>query len=174
VPEGLSARSFLLERLVEPLGIGGACLMRDASGTEAARVENELAVAGADLVVHGIGVNGHLGFNEPGSTFDSRAREVDLHESTIRSKRGEFGDGPPKRGCTLGLEVLLGAPRSLLLATGDHKRRALERALYRPVSRAMPASGLRLGGDVTVIADSAAQPDAAGAAARVVAVGAHR
>jgi glucosamine-6-phosphate deaminase len=185
VSDAQSARSFLVQRLVEPLGIQGACLMRDASGEEAARVERELAAAGADLVVHGIGVNGHLGLNEPGSAFDSRARAIALHDATVRSKRGQFGDGPlPNRGCTLGLRVLLGAPRSLLLATGAHKRRALEGALYGPVSLAVPASGLRLRGDVTVIADltalprtqrgSAAHPDAAGAAARMVAVGAHR
>jgi glucosamine-6-phosphate deaminase len=159
VPASLSARSFLLERLIEPLSVRSACLMGDASRSEAARVERELAAAGPDLVVHGIGENGHLGFNEPGSAFDSIAREVRLHDATVRSKSGQFGAGPPPvRGSTLGLGVLLGAPRSLLLATGAHKRSALERALYRRVSLAVPASGLRLRGDVTVILDATALP----------------
>jgi mannose-1-phosphate guanylyltransferase/6-phosphogluconolactonase/glucosamine-6-phosphate isomerase/deaminase len=159
VSEAMSARSFLSARLLEPLGIRRACLMRDASRAEGLRVERELARAGVDLVVHGLGENGHLGLNEPGSAFDSRARDVLLHDETRRSKQGQFGGGAaPARGLTLGLGTLLGAPQSLLLATGAPKRSALERALFHPVSQEVPASGLRHAARVTVVADCAALP----------------
>jgi glucosamine-6-phosphate deaminase len=159
VPEALSARSFLAAHLVDPLGIRRVRLLREATAGEVGRVEEELVAAGPDLVIHGMGENGHLGLNEPGSPFDGAAREVALDEDTRRSKRGQLaGLEPPAHGLTLGLGVLLGAPRSLLLATGEHKRRALERALFRPASPAVPASGIQLRGRVTVIADRAALP----------------
>lgn len=158
VPEALTAQRFLTERLLTPLGIRRACLMRDATLAEAQRVERELIGAGADLMLHGLGENGHLGLNEPGSAFDCGAREVALDDDTRRSKRGQFGETPPARGATLGLAALLGAPRTLVLATGAHKRRALERALFAPRSEALPASGLQLRDGVTVIADAEALP----------------
>jgi mannose-1-phosphate guanylyltransferase/6-phosphogluconolactonase/glucosamine-6-phosphate isomerase/deaminase len=159
VPEAVTARRFLSTHLVEPLGIRSACLLRDTSYAEGRRVEQELARAGPDLVIHGIGENGHLALNEPGSAFDSTAREVVLTEETREAKRGSLGaHAPPTRGLTLGLGALLAAPRSLLLATGAHKRRALERALFEPVGPDLPASGLRLRPShrVTVIADRTA------------------
>lgn len=65
-------------------------------------------------------------------------------------------------GATLGLRALLAAPRSLLLATGAHKRRALAAALFSAPSPAVPASGLQRGGRVTILADTAALPPICG------------
>jgi mannose-1-phosphate guanylyltransferase/6-phosphogluconolactonase/glucosamine-6-phosphate isomerase/deaminase len=151
VAEPLAARTFLRERLVEPLGIGRAVLMSDASSAVARSVERELLEARPDLVVHGMGENGHLGLNEPGSPFDVLSGEVVLEEETRRAK-----GLASRRGATLGLGALLAIPRALLLVTGAHKRRALERALFGPATPAVPASGLQLRGRVTVIADAAA------------------
>lgn len=162
LPEALTARAFLQTHLLDPLGIRRARFFHgtDPSSAEARSLERALVAAGPDLVIHGLGENGHLGLNEPGSSFDAEARAVALSEDTRRSKRGQFGGlEPPLRGVTLGLGALLDAPRSLLLATGDHKRTALRRALFGPISRDVPASGVRLRGRVTVIADRAALPD---------------
>lgn len=158
VPEALTARRFLEERLLAPLGVGRAHLMRDASAGEAERVECALLARGADLVLHGLGENGHLGLNEPGSPFDSAAREVELAAETRRAKRDAHGGVDLARGVTLGLSALLAAPRSLLLVTGAHKHRALAAALFAAPSPAVPASGLQRGGRVTILADAAAFP----------------
>jgi mannose-1-phosphate guanylyltransferase/6-phosphogluconolactonase/glucosamine-6-phosphate isomerase/deaminase len=150
----LTARHFLVHRLIEPLGIVRHTLMRDASSATATRVERELLARGPDLAIHGIGENGHLGLNEPGSPFDTVAREVTMSEESRRAKKLLSS-----RGCTLGLGALLAVPRSVLLVTGAHKRRALHDALFRPATPDVPASGLQLHGSTTVIADRAALSD---------------
>ena len=148
-----TSRHFLMHRLIEPMGILRHTLMGDASSATAARVERELLARGPDLVLHGIGENGHLGLNEPGTPFDSLGREVAIHEETRRAKGVSSS-----RGCTLGLGILLGVPRTVLLVTGAHKRAALHGALFRPATPESPASGLQLHGATTVIADRAALP----------------
>jgi mannose-1-phosphate guanylyltransferase len=149
-----TARHFLMHNLIEPLGIRQHTLMRDASSATAAHLEHALLAAGPDLVLHGIGENGHLGFNEPGSSFDCVSRVVTLREETRRAV-GEKAS----RGCTLGLGALLAVPRCILVATGAHKRHALHAALFGPAAPDLPASALQLRGMTTVIADRAAFPD---------------
>ena len=161
VPEALTARRFLEEHLLGPLGVGRAHLLHGASAAEGDRVERALLAAGADLVVHGLGENGHLGLNEPGTPFDAVAHEVSLAAETRRAKRDQLDGLDLRRGLTLGLGALLGAPRSLLLASGAHKREALGAALFAAPTRAVPASGLQRGGRVTVIADAEALPRSA-------------
>jgi mannose-1-phosphate guanylyltransferase len=150
-PADRTARHFLMHHLIEPLGIRRHTLMRDASSGAAAGVERALLAAEPDLVLHGIGENGHLGLNEPGSRFDCGTRSVALSEETRQAKGAWVS-----RGCTLGLGVLLAVPRGILMATGAHKRRALRAALYGPATPEVPASGLQRQGVTTVIADGAA------------------
>jgi len=109
---------------------------------------------GVDLLVAGIGPNGHVAFNEPGSSIDSRTRIVDLAESTLAGMRAVFEEAElPRRAVTVGLATILEAGRILLLASGASKKRALAGMLEGPVSSANPASALRLHPDLTVIAD---------------------
>ncbi|MBX5475992.1 MAG: glucosamine-6-phosphate deaminase [Clostridia bacterium] len=126
-----------------------------------AHFEAELAAAGGlDLAVLGLGVNGHLGFNEPGSPFDAPARIVRLRPETVRVNRHywkDAGEDTPHYGVTLGLRTLFAARRVILLASGEHKAAALARALEGPVTPDVPASGLRRArGEVIVVADRAA------------------
>jgi glucosamine-6-phosphate deaminase len=112
--------------------------------------ENKLADRGGiDLVVHGIGVNGHLGFNEPGSSRWSAGRVVRLAEST----RARNPEANLKCGVTMGMRTLLGARESILLASGLLKASAVNAALEGPISDTCPASLLRLGPRTTLIFD---------------------
>jgi glucosamine-6-phosphate deaminase len=114
-------------------------------------------VGNLDLAVLGIGVNGHLGFNEPGSAFDSRTRIVELADSTIQTMQQSFTpDEMPRRAITIGLGTIMDTRRILLLASGTNKAAVLARALNGPVSVDMPASILQKHPNVTVIADSEA------------------
>ena len=124
---------------------------------EARRLSAAIAAAGGlDVVVLGIGINGHLAFNEPGSTADSPARLVRLEAATRLSAEAAFGLDPPAEGLTLGLGELLAARRVVLLASGERKAAIVARALSGAVDTACPASFLQLHRAVTVVLDSAA------------------
>jgi glucosamine-6-phosphate deaminase len=109
---------------------------------------------GLDLVVLGLGTNGHIAFNEPGSPLDSRTRIVQLAESTLETMQDKFSrEELPRRAITMGLATILDANRILLLAAGASKAPAFRRMLTGDVSPDIPASALRLHENVTVIAD---------------------
>jgi glucosamine-6-phosphate isomerase len=112
---------------------------------------------GFDLVVLGIGVNGHLGMNEPGSSPDSETRRVDLHESTVQSSARYFGHtNLPTWGLTVGLRALLGAKEVWVLARGTVKARIVHDTLSGDVGRANPASLLRHHANAWLFLDNAA------------------
>lgn len=119
-----------------------------------AKIDNE---GGLDVVVLGLGINGHIGFNEPGSSHDSEARIVNLAESSVVSNREWFrGEFAPRQGATTGIKTILAARRILLLAFGAHKRGAVHAMLRGPQSLDCPASFLQNHPDTTVILDSEA------------------
>src|SRR5438552_6878274 len=91
------------------------------------------AAGGIDLLVLGVGLNGHIAFNEPGSALTSRTRIVDLAPETV---------APVRRGITMGIATILESRRILLLASGSSKREIVRRALEEPVHESMPASAL--------------------------------
>jgi glucosamine-6-phosphate deaminase len=127
--------------------------------SESARYEQAIREAGGiDLLVVGIGTNGHVAFNEPGSKFTSRTRPVDLAPETVASARQYFASeaATPRRAITVGIATILDARRILLLAVGSGKSNAVARAIQGPVSELMPASALQFHADVTVILDEAA------------------
>jgi glucosamine-6-phosphate deaminase len=105
------------------------------------------AAGGIDLMVLGVGLNGHIAFNEPGSDFASRTRVVDLAPETM---------APVRRGITMGVATILEARRILLLVSGAPKREIFRRAFEEPVRESLPASALQLHPNLTVVADKAA------------------
>jgi len=125
---------------------------------ESERYEKAIHGAGGlDLLIVGIGANGHIAFNEPGAAFDSRTRAVDLAPETMSNAKQYFGtDSVPARAITMGIGTMLEARRILLLAAGASKADAVDRALRGPVSRDVPASALQLHPRVIVILDEAA------------------
>jgi glucosamine-6-phosphate deaminase len=114
-------------------------------------------LGGMDFLVSGIGVNGHVAFNEPGSPFDSRTRLVQLADSTVDLIRPNFSEGDlPRHGVTMGLATIFEARRILMIASGSTKADILARALTGDVTPEVPASLLQRHPNLTVIADEEA------------------
>ena len=113
---------------------------------------------GFDLVILGIGMNGHIGFNEPFSVRRSRTRLCTLDPITRRGVASDFfgEDNVPTQALTVGLSGILSARRILLLAIGEHKSKIVLETLERPVSDRVPASYLQEHGDVRVLLDAPA------------------
>jgi glucosamine-6-phosphate deaminase len=125
----------------------------------AKRYEDEIAgCGGLQLAVLGIGGNGHIAYNEPGSPSDSRTRVVQLTPESVEQAAGYFdGASVPTMAMTVGVGTLLEARAIVLIAAGAAKQDILHAALKGPLSADVPASWLRLDAErVTVIADEAA------------------
>lgn len=136
-----SLAAYLQGEVAEPLGIGEFATFHDAHGLPARTLRAHEALAlSADLVVHGIGRNGHLGFNEPPSGPAEASRRVWLDPRTCRDN----GMAAQRlRAVTLGTAVLLTARHTLLLARGAAKAAAVAGAVQGPMSRRCPASWLQ-------------------------------
>jgi glucosamine-6-phosphate deaminase len=100
---------------------------------------------GIDLCILGIGTNGHIAFNEPGSSFLSRTRVVDLDEQTIQDNSRFFGsvDDTPKQAITMGLGTIMESKKIVLMANGKHKLNILKVAMNGEVTEDVPASILQ-------------------------------
>jgi glucosamine-6-phosphate deaminase len=132
---------------------------------ECERYERAIREAGGvDLCVLGIGRNGHIGFNEPGASFASRTRVVQLAESTRKVNATDFeGDRAPECAISAGMATISESRRVLLLASGENKARAVAAAVEGEVSEEVPASALRNHPDAEFLVDR----DAASALGRV-------
>jgi glucosamine-6-phosphate deaminase len=112
---------------------------------------------GFDLVLLGIGLNGHLGMNEPGSPVDCPTRRVELHESTVQSSARYFAhQNLPRWGLTVGLKALLGAKEVWLLAKGPAKATIVSKTLRGEIATSNPASLLRRHPNAWLFLDAAA------------------
>ena len=116
------------------------------------------SVGGIDLQLLGIGGNGHIGFNEPGSAFESLTHCVALKEDTIKANARFFEtmDDVPKYAYTMGIKNIMSAKKVLLLASGKNKAKAVYESFFGPIVPGVPASVLQLHNDVIVIADEEA------------------
>lgn len=117
-----------------------------------------IADGGLDLVVLGLGVNGHVGLNEPGSGPETVTRVVTLTEVSRRASLHYGVARPPTWGITVGMRTILAAREIWLLVTGRHKRPVLDRVLHGPVTLDLPASLLRAHDRVLCWADGDAVP----------------
>jgi len=126
---------------------------------EAEAYEARITAAGSiDLQLMGIGTNGHIGFNEPGSALTSQSRVVPLARETRATNRRYFDSDAdvPTLAITMGIATILAARACLLLATGTAKAQAVAAMAMGEIGPACPASALRLHGDATVLLDPAA------------------
>ena len=100
---------------------------------------------GIDLCILGIGTNGHIAFNEPGSAFDSLTRVVDLDEQTIEDNSRFFDsiDEVPKQAITMGLATIMKSNKIVLMVNGDSKLNILNVAMNGEVTKKVPASILQ-------------------------------
>ncbi len=152
---------MITREVVEPLGLNpdhvftprgtGANLTGAGSEYEAMITE----AGGVDLQILGIGSNGHVGFNEPGSSLASDTRIKALAEKTRADNARFFGslEEVPTHGITQGLGTILRARRLVLLAFGSNKAQAVAAALEGPVSSAVPGSVIQQHPRATVIFD---------------------
>lgn len=108
-----------------------------------------------DFQLLGLGVNGHIGFNEPGTPFSSRTHVVELDESTRNANAHFFASGweVPSRAISMGIETIMESKEILLLASGEKKADAVARLLDGEISEQFPASILHTHKNVTIIAD---------------------
>jgi glucosamine-6-phosphate deaminase len=129
------------------------------SEVECERYEETIAASGGlSLLLLGIGVNGHVGFNEPGETLTARTHRVTLVESTRLENAGVFGGVArvPREGLSIGMGTILRAEMIVLIATGERKANAVAAMLRGPLTTHVPASFLQLHRRVEVYLDRAA------------------
>lgn len=127
---------------------------------ECAAYEAAIARAGGvDLFIGGVGRNGHIAFNEPGSALDSRTRKVDLTPSTIKANARFFLNDPqkvPHQALTVGLGTVMEAREILILAGGAHKAQAIRALAEMQPTTDWPVTALRAHPNATILADEAA------------------
>ncbi|MHC2999520.1 glucosamine-6-phosphate deaminase [Microbacterium sp. HJ5] len=159
-----SYRSVITREVVEPLGLDPARIrVPDGSleGIEHAGDDYERAIAeagGVDLQILGIGTDGHIGFNEPGSSFASLTRVKTLTEQT-REDNARFFDSihdVPRHCITQGLGTIMRARHLVMLAFGAGKADAVAAAVEGPLTASLPGSAIQLHPHVTVFLDEAA------------------
>lgn len=128
--------------------------------TEADAYNKLLAENKINLQLLGIGSNGHVGFNEPGTPFDSITSEVNLVQSTIDDNARLFFDGNkdlvPKTAISMGIANINAAEKILLLGFGDGKANAMKALIEGPMTTDLPASALKEHPNFTIILDKAA------------------
>ena len=120
---------------------------------------NALANTTIDIQVLGIGSNGHIGFNEPDTPFDSLTHIVDLKESTIKDNARFFDNDiskVPTQAITMGIENVMEAKKILLMASGLNKANAIQATVMGVVTEHVPASVLRNHPDVIIVIDEEA------------------
>jgi glucosamine-6-phosphate deaminase len=123
-----------------------------------------LEQGGIDLQILGIGANGHIGFNEPGTSFSSKTHIVQLSPSTIEANARFFDtiEQVPTRAITMGIATIMQSKEILLLVSGKRKQEALYQLLHGDLSENFPASILKTHPSVTIIADEAAMMSGVG------------
>jgi glucosamine-6-phosphate deaminase len=127
---------------------------------ECARFERAIAVLGGiDLVVLGIGANGHIGFNEPSAALQARTHRGRLQPGTRAANAALFGGDVtrvPEEALSMGMATILRSRAVVLMATGASKADAVEAMLRGPITTLLPASFLQLHAGVTVMVDRSA------------------
>lgn len=111
-----------------------------------------------DVQILGIGTNAHIGFNEPGTAFDSTTHKVELTKDTIEANKRYFKSDKdvPRYAYSMGIKSIMSAKKIILIAYGENKAQAIADTVYGPVTEAVPSSILQRHDDVTLILDKEA------------------
>jgi galactosamine-6-phosphate isomerase len=163
-----TCEAYLRARLLAPCGIPGERYLAFDSeapdpARECARVGRELSSwGGIDLLLLGLGLNGHLGLNEPADRLEPGPHVAELAEETRHHPMLQAHGATARQGLTLGIEDLLTARVGFLLVSGAHKRRILRAALTQPPSPRLPGSLLRRRAAFSCLCDLDAAGDLAG------------
>lgn len=110
-------------------------------------------MGGLDLTILGIGTNGHIAFNEPGSPFDSKTRIVDLDKQTIEDNARFFNsiEEVPTKAITMGLDTIMKSKEILLIAQGKKKLDIIQKAMFGDITEDIPASILQKHDNLTIL-----------------------
>ena len=113
---------------------------------------------GIDMQLLGLGRNGHIGFNEPGGSFEKETHCVALSQNTIDANKRFFAreEDVPRHAYTMGIRSIMQARRILVIVSGESKAEAVKKAFFGPVTPEVPASVLQLHNNVIVVGDEAA------------------
>ncbi len=128
----------------------------DDLDAEVAEYRSSVLAAGLDLTVLGLGSNGHIGLNEPGSTADSITRRALLHPDTKASMTAYGGDSSTDWGLTLGIDEIMASREIWLIVTGASKAKIVQEVLEGPITPDRPASLLRDHPNARALVDDAA------------------
>lgn len=163
LPDGhpSSFKHYIRTHVVKPMGLHEDQIAFPPAHAKEAGEHYEQSLkesGGVDLQLLGIGTNGHVGFNEPGSTKNSRTRKVKLTEETIAANREQFVDGKiPVEALSMGIGTILEAKNLVMLATGKSKADAIKYLLNHHDDTTCPATFLKDHPHFTLVLD----PDAA-------------
>ena len=156
----LSCEHSIRQQLITPLGISTFKSFGLESGNvpeEFKDIQDYLNEEGPiDLFILGMGLNGHLGFNEPAETLSPRIHKAKLTETTLRQHKLESIENRPEYGLTLGMSDILQAKQIILLVNGSHKKEAMARLLRKEIDTQFPASFLWLHPNVQCFCDKLA------------------
>ena len=133
--------------------------MEPDSEKECRRYEKLIQSMGSvDLLLLGIGHNGHIGFYEPADAFDKLVHCVNLTQSTIEANKRFFASAEevPRQAYTMGIQTIMRSKKILIIANGEGKADIVRDAFFGPITPMVPASVLQLHNDVTLVADEAA------------------
>lgn len=116
------------------------------------------SVGTVDIQLLGLGHNGHIGFNEPGSIFEKETHCVTLTDQTIQANRRFFEseEDVPRQAYTMGIKTIMSARQILVVVSGADKADIVKKAFFGPITPQVPASVLQLHPNVTLVADEAA------------------
>lgn len=130
--------------------------LAEDTAKECARYDEIIkSLGGVDVQLLGIGINGHIGFNEPDDELQKDVHLAKLTESTIEANSRFFKsyDDIPKYAFTMGVKTIMSARKIILVASGKNKAEIMPAVINGPITTAVPASLLQLHPDVTIIAD---------------------
>ena len=155
---------FMYNNLFKHININMDCTnvpdgTQSDSDKECSRYEDVIkSLGGIDLQLLGMGLNGHIGFNEPDEYFSKGTHCVNLTESTIEANKRFFAseDEVPRRAYSMGIHTIMTAKKVLVVASGEDKAWAIRESCFGPVTPKVPGSILQLHNDAIVIADEAA------------------
>jgi glucosamine-6-phosphate isomerase len=158
-----SCNNDFQKRLIQPLGLAASQYhLFDALATdlqaECIAIDRILKdKGGIDLMIVGIGMNGHIGFNEPGIDFNLLSHVTDLDETTVTVGKKYFKEAVSlTKGITLGLAHLMNAKKAFLLANGERKAAVIKKAVEGEVSNSFPASIMQQHENGFILVDEAA------------------
>jgi glucosamine-6-phosphate deaminase len=163
-----SYRHFMQQHLFAHVNVAAARIgfmngLAPNPDAECARYERAIREAGGiDVMLLGIGTNGHIGFNEPANGLHARSHRVTLHDTTRRANASLFGNDVsrvPREALSMGMATILDAREIVLLAMGKSKARCVERVVHGPLTTRVPASFLQLHPRVELVLD---EPGASG------------